>query len=136
MRIQGLTTTGIASQAPSARRSAGSSFTLGEAETARSPVGAAAPRHLGGIDALIALQGFDDPTERRRRAIKHGRHALDVLDELKLGLLAGALDPGTLRRLQFVAADLKGTSGDGGLDGVLAEIDLRVGVELAKAGIG
>ena len=40
-------------------------------------------RTLGGIDALIALQGIGMRVERRRRAVKHGRRALDALDELK-----------------------------------------------------
>ena len=92
-------------------------------------------RTLGGIDALIALQGIEDPLERRRRAVKHGTRALDALDELKLGLLSGTLDQTTLLRLKAVAADLKDGSGDAGLDQVLSEIDLRVAVELAKAGL-
>ena len=70
---------------------------------------------------------------RRRRAVKHGRRALNALDELKLGLLAGTLDQGT--RLKSVATDFKDGSGDERLDSVLAEIDLRVAVELAKAGM-
>ena len=92
-------------------------------------------RTLGGIDALIALQGIEDPVERRRRAVKHGRRALDALDELKIGLLAGTLDQATMLRLKSVAADLHDASGDDRLDQVLAEIDLRVAVELAKAGM-
>ena len=71
----------------------------------------------------------------RHRAVKHGRRALDALDELEIGPLAGNLDQGTLLRLKAVAADLKDGSGDQGLDQVLSEIDLRVAVELAKAGM-
>ncbi len=92
-------------------------------------------RTVGGIDALIALQGIEDPVERRRRAVKHGRRALDALDELKLGLLSGTLEPAALLRLKAVATDLKDGSGDEKLDQVLGEIELRVAVELAKAGI-
>ena len=92
-------------------------------------------RTVGGIDALIALQGVEDPVERRRRAVKHGRRALDALDELKLGLLAGTLDQATMLRLKSAAADLQDASGDDRLDAVMAEIDLRVAVELAKAGM-
>ena len=66
--------------------------------------------------------------------MKRGRGALDVLDELKLGLLTGSLDQATVARLRAAAADLKASSGDPGLDAVLAEIELRVEVELAKAG--
>jgi len=73
--------------------------------------------------------------ERRRRAVKHGRRALDTLDELKLGLLAGTLDQGTLLRLKSLATDFRDGSGDEKLDSVLAEIELRVAVELAKAGM-
>jgi class II flagellar assembly regulator FliX len=96
---------------------------------------AVALRTLSGIDALIALQGIEDPVERRRRAVKHGRRALDALDELKLGFLAGTLDQGTMLRLKAVAADLQEASGDDRLDSVLAEIDVRVAVELAKASV-
>jgi hypothetical protein len=67
--------------------------------------------------------------------VKHGRRALDALDEVKLGLLAGTIDQATLLRLKTVSSDLKEGSGDERLDQVLAEIDLRVEVELAKAGI-
>jgi hypothetical protein len=87
------------------------------------------------VDALIALQGVDDPKERKKRALVKGRNALDVLDSLKLGLLDGSVDQSTLARLKVVSEGLTETSGDTGLDGVLGEIDLRVAVELAKAGV-
>ena len=87
---------------------------------------------MGGIDALIALQGIEDPTERRRHAVKRGRLALDALDELKIGLLGGELSPAMLTRLKSAAIHLKDGSGEAGLDGVLGEIELRVEVEIAK----
>jgi hypothetical protein len=77
----------------------------------------------------------EDPLERRRRAIGHGRSALDILDEVKLKLLDGSLDQSTLQRLKSAATSLKLGSGDENLDGVLAEIELRAEVELAKAGV-
>jgi Class II flagellar assembly regulator len=92
-------------------------------------------RTIGGIDALIALQGIEDPTERRRRAFKHGRRALDALEELKPALRSGSLESSALLGLKAVAADLKEGSGDDKLDQVLNEIELWVAVELAKAGI-
>jgi hypothetical protein len=60
---------------------------------------------------------------------------LDALDELKVGLLAGTLDQVTMLRLKSAAADLHDGTGDDRLDQVLAEIDLRVAVELAKVGM-
>lgn len=135
MRVNGPNGTAPASAPSVSRRSSGGAFTLSETSQPQAQSAAVALRTLGGIDALIALQGIEDPVERRRRAVKQGRRALDALDELKIGLLAGNLDQGTLLRLKAVAADLKDGSGDQGLDQVLSEIDLRVAVELAKAGM-
>jgi hypothetical protein len=92
-------------------------------------------RNIGGIETLLALQGVEEPGERRRKAVKRGRTALDALDALKLGLLSGTLDAGALARLKSIAAGLAEQTGDPGLDTVLAEIELRVGVELAKIGM-
>jgi hypothetical protein len=135
MRVNGPNGTALASSPTVARRSGAGTFSLSEGNAPQAQAPAVALRTLGGIDALIALQGVEDAVERRRRAVKHGRRALDALDELKLGLLSGALDQATLLRLKAVAADLKDGSGDEKLDQVLGEIDLRVAVELAKAGI-
>jgi hypothetical protein len=78
------------------------------------------------------LQAFEDPAERRRRAVKRGRATLDALDALKVGLLAGDLDSAALARIEAEAASVGETSGDPGLDHVLAEIGLRAAVEVAK----
>jgi hypothetical protein len=134
MRITGPNGTGVAANAPQARRAASGTFNIGSADTSQPAKQAPAPRGVGGIDALIALQGVEDTTERRRRAVKRGRHALDALDDLKLGLLSGALDTAALARLMAAASDLKDGSGDAALDTVLAEISLRAEVELAKFG--
>ena len=67
--------------------------------------------------------------------MKRGRSALDALDALKLGLLSGTFDTGALARLKSVAASLAEPSGDPALDSVLAEIELRAQVELAKIGM-
>jgi hypothetical protein len=115
-----------------AHRPASGTFAVSEGDTSQATAGASALRTVGGIDALIALQGVEDPTERRRHALKRGRHALDALDELKIGLLGGTLSPATLTKLKSAAAYLKDASGDAGLDTVLGEIDLRVEVEIAK----
>jgi hypothetical protein len=57
-----------------------------------------------------------------------------VLDELKIGLLAGNLRASTVSQLRDAASNLKSSSGDPVLDALLSEIELRVEVELAKAG--
>lgn len=132
MRIQGPNGTTGPGPAGPARRAHSTSFSLPDTGSADEAKGASAPRALAGIDALIALQGVEDVTERRSRAIRRGRSALDVLDELKMGLLAGSLDQTMVQRLRTAAAELKSASGEPALDQVLAEIELRVEVELAK----
>ena len=136
MRVNGPNGTAVATAPATARRASGpGGFTLSESNGPQTASPAIGLRTLGGIDALIALQGIEDPLERRRRAVKHGRRALDALDELKLALLSGTLETSALLRLKTVATDLKEGSGDEKLDQVLGEIELRVAVELAKAGI-
>src|SRR4029077_17779417 len=112
-----------------------SSFSLPDAAAAPETRAATAPKASAGIDALLAMQGIEeDPVERRKRAVQRGKTALDVLDDLKIGLLSGNFDASTVSRLRDAAANLKSSSGDPGLDSVLSEIELRVEVELAKAG--
>lgn len=133
MRIYGPNGATLGTPAAPTRRS-GSTFSLPDAQATSDAKAASAPRAASSIDALLAMQGIEDPTERRRRSVQRGRGALDVLDELKIGLLSGSLDAATVARLRSAAADLKQSSGDSGLDAVLSQIELRVEVELAKTG--
>jgi Class II flagellar assembly regulator len=135
MRIYGPNGTALASAPATARRSSAGSFTVSEEETPRNTAAAGNLRAVSTVDALIALQGVEDSTERKKRAVVRGRKALDVLDALKLAVLDGSVEPSTLARLKVAAEGLTDETGDPGLDTVLGEIDLRVAVELAKAGI-
>ena len=135
MRISGPNGTTLGSAASTVRRSSSSGFALPDAASAPEARAATAPKAAANIDALLALQGIEeDPAERRKRSVARGKGALDVLDDLKIGLLSGNFDTSTVNRLRAAAANLKSSSGDPGLDSVLSEIELRVEVELAKAG--
>jgi hypothetical protein len=135
MRIYGPNGTSLGSPAANTRRASSSGFALPDASAMPETRASTAPKAAANIDALLALQGIEeDPVERRRRSVQRGRGALDVLDDLKIGLLSGNFDASTVSRLRDAAANLKSTSGDPGLDAVLSEIELRVEVELAKAG--
>jgi hypothetical protein len=135
MRIYGPNGTTLGSPAPATRRTSSTGFALPEDTAAAAENRAvSAPKAAANIDALLALQGIEDPAERRKRSVQRGKGALDVLDELKIGLLSGNFNASTVSRLRDAAANLKSTSGDPGLDAVLSEIELRVEVELAKAG--
>ena len=134
MRIYGPNGTSLGSPASNVRRTSSTGFSLPEAATTSESRAALAPKAAANIDALLAMQGIEDPAERRKRSVQRGRGALDVLDDLKIGLLSGNFDTSTVTRLRAAAANLKSSSGDPGLDAVLSEIELRVEVELAKAG--
>ena len=135
MRIYGPNGTTLGSPAANTRRSSSTGFALPDAASAPETRPVNVPKAAANIDALLAMQGIEeDPVERRKRSVQRGKGALDVLDALKIGLLSGNFDASTVSRLRDAAANLKSTSGDPGLDAVLSEIELRVEVELAKAG--
>lgn len=134
MRIYGPNGTSFGAPAASTKRNGTSSFLLPDMTTATDTRAASAPKPATSLDALMALQGIEDPLERRRKSVQRGRGALDVLEHLKISMLAGSFDSTTMTKLRAAAADLKSSSGDVGLDAVLSEIELRVEVELAKAG--
>lgn len=107
----------------------------GAAKPEAQTTGAARPAMAAaGLETLLAVQGMqpDDRRERRRRAMGRGRRSLDLLDDLKLAMLSGEPMPAVLLKLRGLTALHLEASGDDGLDGVLAEIDLRAQVELAK----
>lgn len=92
----------------------------------------AAPESL---DALLAMQEADGVGERearRRRSLVRGRSLLDALDGLKAALLSGRISATDLARLTTALAQARETSGDSGLDELMAHIDLRAQVEFAK----
>jgi hypothetical protein len=134
MRIQAANAMALATT-PSAKRAASGSFSLNEGESPRGASGASNLRTVASVDALLALQGVEDATERKKRAVSKGRNALDLLDRLKVSLLDGSLEHATLARLKVAAEGLTDGSGDPRLDSILSDIDLRVAVELAKAGV-
>lgn len=101
-----------------------------EAARSASGVSAAAP-----VDALLALQEVPDATENRQRAVARGEAMLDMLDDIKLSLLAGELPKAKLDQLLKVVENRRDSLADGQdarLKHVLDEIELRARVELAK----
>jgi hypothetical protein len=103
--------------------------TAGTSATISTP----APSAVTDAAALMALQGVEDVTERRRRAIRRGGGLLDRLDELKLALLTGEAGEGALDRLTRTLREERPVDADAALNSLLDQIDLRAAVELAKA---
>lgn len=90
---------------------------------------------LTGLDALLTLQGQDGAEaqkERRRRTVQRGHDLLDGLDRLKAALIGGRVATRDLQAIAGRLAERMAESGDPRLDGLVAEIELRASVELAK----
>ncbi len=132
MRILPAAQNGGAAAGGARRASGNGGFTLGESQAPKSASTAGAALGIQSVDALLALQGVEDAGERRRRSVKRGSTALQLLDELKVEILEGRVGLDTLRRLEVALQGLSERSGERGLDDVLDAIGVRVAVELAK----
>jgi hypothetical protein len=134
MKVTGPTGPSTAQGGRAARAAGGFSLPAsGATAAANAPAAAAGVSGVADLSALMALQGVEDPTERRRRAIRRGGGLLDRLDELKLALLSGEVGEGALERLSRSLREDRPEDADPGLTQVLDQIDLRAAVELAKA---
>ena len=81
------------------------------------------------------IKEVEDSTVRKRRAIKRGHDLLDLLESMKLDLIAGIDNPALLNRLADMARRERDRIEDPRLTEVLEEIELRAAVELAKRGV-
>ena len=108
---------------------------LGKAEAAaaggvEAPV-TAAP--IGSVGLLLGAQEVDDREMERRKSMKRGRATLDMLTQLRDGLLMGSLPLSTIRNLQqLVEQERAAVILDPGLKDILDQIELRAAVEVAK----
>lgn len=87
---------------------------------------------IGSLDALLAMQGVEDPTDGQRRARQRGEDILDRLDELRSFLLLGAVPRERVAQLAQMVRSQRDQVDDPRLARILDEIDLRAQVELAK----
>ncbi len=116
-----------------ARRTGGAAFTLPAKTSSSTGAGAShAVGSTGALDSLIALQVDEETGERKRRQAKRGHDLLDGLDRLKAALLSGRVQLSELERLKDMLSARRETTDDPRLDDVLAHIELRAAVELAK----
>ncbi|TVR08143.1 MAG: flagellar assembly protein fliX [Salinarimonadaceae bacterium] len=117
------------------RRVAGGSFSVQSTPTPPRAGGPSAVGPVGSLDALLALQeDAGGSGDRRRRAAQRGHDLLDALDRLKAALLSGRVPVSDLKAIASRLAERRDSTGDPRLDEVIAHIELRAQVELAKLG--
>ncbi len=128
-QVSGLSGAGVARRAGAP----GSKFTLPEM-SARKSASTMSIGAFANLDALMSLQEVDDPVERKRRVAKRGHNILDSLGQLKASMLAGKVPGSDLLRIVEHLRQRE-PSADPHLDDILAQIELRAEVELAKLGM-
>lgn len=138
MKIQDLTR----SQAVTGKRTerkggvdAGSGFSaLLGADDAPAAAGTGSAGPVASVGMILAVQQVEDATQGRSRGLARGHDLLDELDKMQKSLLLGDLSIGQLQHLAAKVRTYEKVS-DPQLSEILAEIELRVAVELAKYGI-
>ena len=124
--------TSVRRVAGSSTSSSDSAFKVSDtAEQPRAPT-VAAPGAIASVESILTLQNIDDSTSGRSKGLAHGERLLDMLDEVRDGLLAGGIPRATLNRLATAVSKRQEGFADPKLQSVLDEIELRARVELAK----
>ncbi len=113
-------------------RAASGDNSFANAVATEAPPPASTTSSLTAVEGLFALQEVSDELTGRRRATARGNALLDRLDDLRAALLQGSLPRSQLMQLRDLAREHGPAIDDPKLAGILAEIELRVAVELAK----
>ena len=123
-----------ASTARRISRQSGSSETVFQVADADQPRGPAVsgPGPIAAVESILTLQGLDDSLCGRSKGVSHGENLLEMLDEVRDGLLCGGIPRSTLTRLAVAVGRRHDTFAEPRLQTVLDEIELRARVELAK----
>lgn len=127
-----VSSTGVRRVGGGASGAASSSFTVSESTEQPRAQTVAAPGTIASVESILTLQGMDDSTGGRSKGVQYGEQLLDMLDEVRDGLLAGGIPRGTLNRLATAVSRRQEGFADPKLQSVLDEIELRARVELAK----
>lgn len=95
---------------------------------------AAPSQSIAQVDALLAIQGAEDPTHgaAKKRMCARADGLLDLLDDIRGAMLSGNLNVGDMLNVADTIASHRERINDPKLTALLDEIDLRAQVELAK----
>ena len=132
MRIDGTGRIITTNRPGTAAKSQGPAFQIESGQGSARSAPTSAPI-AAGIDALLALQAVDDATTGRRKAVKRANSLLDLLEDIQTDLLVGQVGEGRLNRAVSLLQQAK-MEMEPALEDIVADIELRVQVELAKLG--
>ena len=112
-------------------------FNLPEEEAAPAQ-GPSAPSHnipITNVEALLSAQSVDVYGEEKSAGLKRGQEMLDALEEVRKGILLGAIPVQKLRNIINAIDQNRHNYVDPKLQQIIEDIELRGRVELAKLGI-
>lgn len=136
MKIEGPSRTQQAAKSGKTGKSSKTESSFGEYVAAgTSKTASAAPtQSIAQVDALLAVQGAENPTERaaRKRMYVRADDLLNGLENVRMALLTGTLTLGHCLDIADVVASHREKITDPSLTSLLDEIDLRAQVEIAK----
>lgn len=84
------------------------------------------------VGALLSIQEVPDASQGRSRGLNRGRDLLAELDAIRVGLLSGRLPRERIERILRLLRQKQDGFGDPRLNEIVAEIEVRAAVELAK----
>lgn len=89
---------------------------------------------VGNVESVFSIQEVPDALDPRTRkiAMTYGEDLLQRLDDLKLEVLSGAVSKEKLTDLAHSLRQKRQSSDDNKLNEIIAEIELRAEVEIAK----
>ena len=89
---------------------------------------------VGPVNSILAVQPTADATDHRSRGLMldYGNDLLDRLDQIRLAVLSGSISKDRLQELARKLRERKNSSDDQKLNDLIAEVELRVEVEIAK----
>jgi len=93
------------------------------------------PTPISGLDALLAIQSVDADEHNKQAAVQQAGNVLDALEQVRRGILLGAIPAGRLQQLSQRLEKRAAAVTDPVLGEIMTDIILRARVELAKAGI-
>jgi class II flagellar assembly regulator FliX len=109
-----------------------SGFSVSEPSDAPRAASLSAPGPLTAVETILTLQNIDDAASGPSKGVAHGEALLELLDDVRDGLLSGGIPRATLNKLASAVTRRHETFSDPRLQTVLDEIELRARVELAK----
>lgn len=104
--------------------------TTGEKDVARVTGGGP----LAAIDTLLAVQEASDEQQKSLLSRRRATEMLDILDDIRMGLLVGGIPQSKLKALVQLVKNRREEVMDPRLVNIVDEIELRARVELAKLG--